>query len=129
MVYVVCSVKPAASAALKAEVFARGAPSIQLDEPIVEVAAHRSSHSSLVYQVFDGAHLAVRQRADLALDTPIYNGHTTMAELLWAAVPVVTVAGDASACVVCFDLLRRFDRVGCHGCTVSGKPCACFGCS
>lgn len=46
-------------------------------------------------QVFDGAHLVARQRADLALDTPIYNGHTTMAELLWAAVPVVTVAGHA----------------------------------
>jgi predicted O-linked N-acetylglucosamine transferase (SPINDLY family) len=35
-------------------------------------------------------HLARHQVADLALDTRVYNGHTTTSDALWAGVPVIT---------------------------------------
>ncbi|HDS16522.1 MAG TPA: tetratricopeptide repeat protein [Proteobacteria bacterium] len=38
-------------------------------------------------------HLARLQLADLALDTRIYNGHTTSLDTLWAGVPLVAVKG------------------------------------
>jgi len=38
-------------------------------------------------------HLARFKLADLALDTRIYNGHTTTSDALWAGVPVVTLKG------------------------------------
>ncbi|NPA25397.1 MAG: tetratricopeptide repeat protein, partial [Deltaproteobacteria bacterium] len=38
-------------------------------------------------------HLARLQLADLALDTRIYNGHTTTLDALWAGVPVLTLKG------------------------------------
>ncbi len=40
------------------------------------------------------AHLARLQLADLALDTRIYNGHTTTLDALWAGVPVLTTKGS-----------------------------------
>ena len=43
-----------------------------------------------------GAHLAARIWSDIALDTPVYNGHTTMAELLWSGVPTITCPGQRS---------------------------------
>jgi len=43
-----------------------------------------------------GAHLAARSLADLAMDTPIYNGHTTVAELLWSGVPTISCPGQAT---------------------------------
>ena len=39
-------------------------------------------------------HLARLQLADLALDTRIYNGHTTTLDALWAGVPVLTSRGS-----------------------------------
>ena len=39
-------------------------------------------------------HLARLQLADLALDTRIYNGHTTTLDALWAGVPVITTKGN-----------------------------------
>jgi len=38
-------------------------------------------------------HLARLALADLALDTRIYNGHTTTCDLLWAGLPVLTLRG------------------------------------
>ncbi len=40
-------------------------------------------------------HLSRLALADLCLDTPVYNGHTTTADALWAGVPVLTSPGDA----------------------------------
>jgi len=40
-------------------------------------------------------HLARLSHADLLLDTPLYNGHTTSADALWAGVPVITCPGEA----------------------------------
>jgi len=39
-------------------------------------------------------HLARLQLADIALDTRIYNGHTTTLDALWAGVPVLTSRGS-----------------------------------
>ena len=39
-------------------------------------------------------HLARLQLADLALDTRIYNGHTTSLDALWAGVPLLAVKGQ-----------------------------------
>jgi protein O-GlcNAc transferase len=50
-------------------------------------------------------HLARVGLADLALDTRIYNGHTTTSEALWAGVPVVTLVGRHFAARVSASLL------------------------
>lgn len=39
-------------------------------------------------------HLKRVTLADLALDTDVYNGHTTASDMLWAGVPFITLAGD-----------------------------------
>jgi len=39
-------------------------------------------------------HLKRVTLADLALDTLVYNGHTTASDMLWAGVPLITKAGD-----------------------------------
>lgn len=50
-------------------------------------------------------HLARLQLADLALDTLIYNGHTTTSDALWAGVPVVAMQGKHFASRVSASLL------------------------
>lgn len=53
-------------------------------------------------------HLRRAGLADLALDTRIYNGHTTTSDMLWAGVPVVTLQGDHFASRVSASLLTAF---------------------
>lgn len=50
-------------------------------------------------------HLARLAHADLALDTRIYNGHTTTADALWVGVPVLAVSGQHFASRVSESLL------------------------
>lgn len=50
-------------------------------------------------------HLARFALADLALDTRLYNGHTTTSDALWAGVPVVTLLGRHFASRVSASLL------------------------
>lgn len=50
-------------------------------------------------------HLLRHQLADLALDTRIYNGHTTTSDALWAGVPVITLQGKHFASRVAASLL------------------------
>jgi predicted O-linked N-acetylglucosamine transferase (SPINDLY family) len=54
------------------------------------------------------AHLQRLALADLALDTRIYNGHTTTSDALWAALPVITLRGSHFASRVSASLLTAF---------------------
>lgn len=54
-------------------------------------------------------HLNRMACSDLALDTRIYNGHTTTSDALWAGVPVVTMEGRHFASRVSASLLRAMD--------------------
>lgn len=38
--------------------------------------------------------LLVKGHADLFLDTPLFNAHTTGGDVLWAGIPVVTLPGE-----------------------------------
>ncbi len=51
-------------------------------------------------------HLARHCRADLFLDTFVYNAHTTASDALWAGLPLVTWAGKGFASRVAASLLR-----------------------
>ena len=51
-------------------------------------------------------HLARAGLADLALDTRLYNGHTTTIDMLWAGVPVVTLPGTTFQARVSASLLK-----------------------
>lgn len=50
-------------------------------------------------------HIARLALADLCLDTPTYNGHTTTADALWAGTPVLTVPGSGFASRVAASIL------------------------
>ncbi len=54
------------------------------------------------------AHLQRLALADLALDTRIYNGHTTTSDALWAGLPVITLRGSHFASRVSASLLTAF---------------------
>ncbi|MCA9749804.1 MAG: hypothetical protein KC414_11920, partial [Romboutsia sp.] len=51
-------------------------------------------------------HLARLKLVDLALDTRIYNGHTSTSDALWAGVPVITLYGKHFASRVASSLLN-----------------------
>jgi predicted O-linked N-acetylglucosamine transferase (SPINDLY family) len=51
-------------------------------------------------------HIQRLQAADLFLDTPRYNAHTTASDALWAGVPVLTVPGETFASRVAASLLH-----------------------
>jgi predicted O-linked N-acetylglucosamine transferase (SPINDLY family) len=51
-------------------------------------------------------HLKRLALADLALDTRLYNGHTTTSDALWAGVPVVTLLGEHFASRVSASVLH-----------------------
>lgn len=55
-------------------------------------------------------HVRRGQLADAYLDTYIYNGHTTSADMLWAGTPVVTLPGETFASRVAASLLNA---IGC----------------
>jgi predicted O-linked N-acetylglucosamine transferase (SPINDLY family) len=54
-------------------------------------------------------HLARVGLADLYLDTPVYGGHSTATDLLWAGVPVVTCRGNSFGARVAASLLTVAD--------------------
>eukprot|EP01098_Paradermamoeba_levis_P009627 TRINITY_DN4025_c0_g1_i2.p1 TRINITY_DN4025_c0_g1~~TRINITY_DN4025_c0_g1_i2.p1 ORF type:complete len:195 (+),score=31.88 TRINITY_DN4025_c0_g1_i2:1306-1890(+) len=44
--------------------------------------------------------------ADLLLDTPHYNAHTSAGDALWAGVPILTVKGETMASRVCSSMIE-----------------------
>ncbi|OQX03496.1 MAG: hypothetical protein BWK80_55555 [Desulfobacteraceae bacterium IS3] len=57
-------------------------------------------------------HLSRHTLADLALDTRIYNGHTTTSDALWAGIPVVALLGTHFASRVSASLLKAVGLSG-----------------
>ena len=60
-------------------------------------------------------HVRRGQLADVCLDTPLCNGHTTSMDVLWTGTPVVTLPGEtlASRCIyikLLFQLLNGFNN-------------------
>jgi len=53
------------------------------------------------------AHLARLGQADLAFDAAPYGGHATTVDLLWAGVPVLTLAGESFCARVAASILTR----------------------
>ncbi|MBY0382255.1 MAG: tetratricopeptide repeat protein [Xanthobacteraceae bacterium] len=51
-------------------------------------------------------HLARHRLADVFLDTPYYNAHTTASDALWAGLPIITCEGHTFAGRVASSLLR-----------------------
>ena len=59
------------------------------------------------------AHLARCALADLALDTPVCNAHTTAVDALWAGTPMLTLPGERFASRVCASILAAHDCADC----------------
>ena len=55
------------------------------------------------------AHLSRHRHADLFLDTPFYNAHTTASDALWSGLPVLTLQGTTYASRVGASLLNALD--------------------
>lgn len=68
---------------------------------------HGINHDRLIFapRVAIDAHLARHAHADLFLDTPVYNAHTTCSDALWMGVPVLTQIGETFASRVAASLL------------------------
>lgn len=84
---------PAAAANLRREAEAAG------------VAPERLAFAGMLPKA---RHLKRAGLAGLALDTRLYNGHTTTSDMLWAGVPVVTLKGTHFASRVSASLLTAF---------------------
>jgi hypothetical protein len=73
-----------------------------------EAAAHGVHPSRLIFaaRVPKGEHIARHVAADLFLDTFVYNAHSTAADALRGALPVLTRVGDAFAARVAANVLH-----------------------
>ena len=73
-----------------------------------EAAARDIAADRLVFAdtIAKEEHVARMRLADLALDTRIYNGHTTTSDALWAGLPVVTLEGRHFASRVSSSILH-----------------------
>lgn len=66
--------------------------------------------------------LLVKAHADLFLDTPLFNAHTTGGDVLWAGIPLVTLPQEnfaqrvAVCCQPVFFSFFSFFLVSLHGC-------------
>ena len=56
-------------------------------------------------------HVRRGQLADVCLDTPLCNGHTTGMDVLWAGTPMVTMPGKGTGSLVASIKTMRTDEV------------------
>mmetsp|Transcript_6776 Transcript_6776/g.16666 ORF Transcript_6776/g.16666 Transcript_6776/m.16666 type:complete len:199 (-) Transcript_6776:24-620(-) len=64
----------------------------------------------VIHDTFDQSiEFLVKSKAHLFLDTPIFNAHTTSTDVLWAGVPILTLAGDTFAQRVAASMLKQAD--------------------
>ena len=68
------------------------------------------AHSSFSLSLQE-EHVRRGQLADVCLDTPLCNGHSTGMDVLWAGTPMVTLPGDTLASRV------ASSQLSCLGCT------------
>ena len=54
-------------------------------------------------------HVGIKSAADIILDTIVYGGHTTLADMLWASVPACTMSLDHMATRIGGSLLRDLE--------------------
>ena len=85
----------------------RGESRLSCDEQVVS----RLRYSWSVCVCSKEEHVRRGQLADVCLDTPLCNGHTTGMDVLWAGVPMVTLPADTLASRVASSQLY------CLGCT------------
>ena len=82
-----------------------GAPFVRAELQACGLAtARRLAFGEVVGEI--GAHLVRTARAELLVDTPEYNCHTTGSDALWAGVPMITLAGEQMAARVGASLVR-----------------------
>eukprot|EP00741_Cyanophora_paradoxa_P000050 tig00000057_g47.t1 len=81
-----------------------GAAGIRREADAAGVGAARVRGSGNVAHPL--GHLSRLALADLFLDTPVYNAHTTLVDAMWAGTPAVAVAGEHMASRVAAAALR-----------------------
>jgi predicted O-linked N-acetylglucosamine transferase (SPINDLY family) len=84
-------------------------PNDLIEENLRREAAARGVDPARLYfsdRLPKAQHLRRLQLADLALDTRLYNGHTTTSDALWAGLPVIALEGRHFASRVSASLLR-----------------------
>jgi hypothetical protein len=67
--------------------------SIERELHVHGVVAPQTRTAMLPGNIQGMGHLEAKAHADLALDSPVYSGHSSTADLVWAAVPTLTVPG------------------------------------
>jgi hypothetical protein len=67
--------------------------SIERELHVHGVVAPQTRTAMLPGNIQGMGHIEAKAQADLALDSPVYSGHSSTADLVWAAVPTLTVPG------------------------------------
>jgi protein O-GlcNAc transferase len=57
-------------------------------------------------------HILVKSLADLLLDPPVYNAHSTATDLLWAGVPMLTMPMHSMASRGCASVVAALGTIG-----------------
>ena len=59
-------------------------------------------HSRLIFseRIDWRTHLLVKSMANLSLDNPVFNSHTSGVDILWSGVPLLTLPRYASVCLL-----------------------------